>query len=249
MITIKRIAIGTAMLGVLSLAILSPTAARADYRAGKAAYDGGDYATALKEWRTGAVTGDADAVDGLGTLYFHGKGVQQDYAEAFRLFSQAVGKGLASAQYNLAIMYEKGLGRDPDYAEAARLYAMASRQGHMRAPQNLGAMYYAGGGVPVDKTEAVKWYRVGAENGRGYSAYALGYSYAHGEGVAVDLVEARMFLRIARLLIVDNMAGEDGVETSIDAEAAALEKHMTAAQIKEAKMRVIEWEERYPRSR
>ncbi|MDH5410928.1 MAG: sel1 repeat family protein [Alphaproteobacteria bacterium] len=246
MITIRQIATGMAMFGAL---LLPSTVAWADYPAGKKAYDSGDYATALKEWRASAGTGDMNSVDGLGSLYLQGKGVKRDYAEAFRLFSQAAEKGSANAEHNLAVMYYEGYGRAPDYAEAVRLYAKASQQGHRRAPQNLGAMYYTGTGVPVDKAEAAKWYRVGAENGRGYSAYALGYAYAHGEGVKVDLVEARMFLRIARLLIVDDMPGEDGVETGIDAEVAALEKRMTAAQIKEAKMRVIEWEERYPRSR
>lgn len=249
MITIKQFSIGTAMLGALSLGILASTAARADYRAGQAAYDKGDYVVAVEAWRAAAAEGDARAMTGLGEAYFNGKGVERNRAEALRLFKRSADLGDARGQYDLAVMYEKSLDMTPDYAEAVRLYALASHQGHRSAPHNLALMYYSGVGMPVDKAEAAKWYRVGAQNGRAYSAFNLGYMYARGEGVKKDAVEARMFLRIARLTIDGKNSTEDNLVTRIDAEVAALEKHMTAAQIKEAKMRVIEWEERYPRSR
>ena len=56
----------------------------ADYQAGFYAYDRGDYATALKEWRPLAEQGHAKAQYNLGIMYDDGEGVAQDYAEAVK---------------------------------------------------------------------------------------------------------------------------------------------------------------------
>ncbi len=68
---------------VLALALSGPVLA-ADPQAGKEAYNRGDYATALKEWRPLAEQGKADAQLGLGAMYALGQGVPQDYAEAIK---------------------------------------------------------------------------------------------------------------------------------------------------------------------
>ena len=47
-----------------------------------AAYNRGDYATAVRLWQPLANGGDADAQFNLGQLYYRGRGVPQDYAEA-----------------------------------------------------------------------------------------------------------------------------------------------------------------------
>ncbi len=54
-----------------------------------AAYDRGDYATALREWRPLAEQGHADAQFKLGVMYFNGRGVPQDYAQAHKWFNFA----------------------------------------------------------------------------------------------------------------------------------------------------------------
>ena len=65
--------------------ILGPTApARAGLDEGVAAYDRGDYATALREWRPLAEQGNAKAQYNLGAMYYSGLGVPQDYAEAVK---------------------------------------------------------------------------------------------------------------------------------------------------------------------
>ena len=64
---------------------------------GMEAYDKGDYATALKEWRLAAAQGDADAQYGLGVMYNHARGVLQDYEEALLWYSLAAEQGQASA--------------------------------------------------------------------------------------------------------------------------------------------------------
>jgi len=65
-------------------ALLAWTAqpAWADFKKGLTAYETGNYATALKEWRPLAEKGDADAQYSLGLMYDQGRGVPQNFSEA-----------------------------------------------------------------------------------------------------------------------------------------------------------------------
>ena len=53
-----------------------------DFQKGIEAYNKGDYATALKEWKPLAEGGYIDAQYNLGIMYDNGKGVLQDYVYA-----------------------------------------------------------------------------------------------------------------------------------------------------------------------
>ncbi len=86
---------------------------------GVAAYQRGDYATALREWRPLAEQGDAKAQFNLGIMYSNGQGVPQDYAEALQWLRKAAEQGQTRAQFNLGVMYRNGLGVGKDPAEAA----------------------------------------------------------------------------------------------------------------------------------
>ena len=69
--------------------------------------------------------GDADAQYSLGSLYYYGKGVQQDYKEAgkwWRLSAAQEGSMSQSySQYNLALLLKDGKGVEKNLGEAARL--------------------------------------------------------------------------------------------------------------------------------
>ena len=113
---------------VLVIALLCALAvpARAGYEEGRAAYQRGDYATAVREWRPLAERGDADAQYALGVMYHYGAGASQDYAEAARWYRLAAAQGDANAQFNLGVMYYKGEGVAVDLAEARRWYQAAA---------------------------------------------------------------------------------------------------------------------------
>ena len=66
-----------AALLALTLAFAAPVAAQ-NLGAGLEAYQRGDYATALREWRTLAEQGDAEAQTRLGIMYLLSQGVPQD---------------------------------------------------------------------------------------------------------------------------------------------------------------------------
>ncbi len=92
--------------------------AHADFQAGLDAYNQGDYATALKEWRPLAEQGDATAQFNLGFLYDKGLGVPQDYAQARDWYRKAAAQGLQGGQYYLGRLYARGQGVPQDYVQA-----------------------------------------------------------------------------------------------------------------------------------
>ena len=87
----------------------------ADFASGMRAYEKGDYATALKEWRPLAEQGDARAQYNLGRVYEYGA---QDFKEAVKWYRLAAEQGYASARYNLGVMFCEGPGVTQDYEEA-----------------------------------------------------------------------------------------------------------------------------------
>ena len=120
-------ALRAAVVLVLALALSAPVLA-ADLEAGLEAYDRGDYATALEEWRPLAEQGDADAQLGLGAMYFYGQGVPQDYAEAVKWYRLAAEQGQADAQIALGFMYYFGHGVPQDYVQAHMWYSLAAER-------------------------------------------------------------------------------------------------------------------------
>jgi TPR repeat protein len=149
---------------VLSIVCLA-VPAWADYKAGEDAYNRGDFATALHEWRPLAEQGDALAQYNLGVLYRKGRGVPQDDVQARQWYEKAAAQGQAKAQYNLGTLFLNGGGVPKDYQQALRWFRMAADQGEAVAQTKIGIMYDDGQGVPHDVVQAHKWYNLAATNG------------------------------------------------------------------------------------
>ena len=62
---------------------------QADYDAGVAAYERGDFKTALREFNLAAAGGNASAMFRLGSMYHKGEGVPPDNGCAYVWYSQA----------------------------------------------------------------------------------------------------------------------------------------------------------------
>jgi TPR repeat protein len=92
------------------LCLILATTAWARYDEGKAAYDRGDYATALRVLRPLAEEGDPRAQNKLAVMYLRGHGVPQDNVEALAWFQTAADQGFEKARYNFRMMQEKVLG-------------------------------------------------------------------------------------------------------------------------------------------
>src|SRR2546425_2702841 len=73
------------------------TPAIADFDAGMAAYQRGDYVTAFREFKPLAEKGAAQAPNILGVMYDKGQGVPQDYVQAHMWFNLAAAQGVKQA--------------------------------------------------------------------------------------------------------------------------------------------------------
>ena len=114
--------------------------ALADFQAGEDAYDRGDFASALEEWRPLADQGDVFAQEKLGDIYANGRGVPQDYARAMKWYRLAAEQGDAFAQVDLGSMYFDGLGVAQDREEAMKWFRLAADQGDAYALEKLAAI-------------------------------------------------------------------------------------------------------------
>ncbi len=66
-----------------------------EYEKGWEAFNAGDYATALHEWRDSADQVLARAQTALGKMYQEGQGVAQDYAKAVKWYRFAAERGMS----------------------------------------------------------------------------------------------------------------------------------------------------------
>jgi TPR repeat protein len=151
---------------VLSICCLT-TLVWADFETGMDAYQRGNYATALSEWRPLAEEGDAQAQLHLGVLYANGDGVPQNYANAHQWYEQAAAQGYAMAQYNLGLLYDNGDGVPQDYAKARQWYEQAATRGYPMAQTNLGVLYRSGHGAPQNDVRAYMWFSLAAARSTG----------------------------------------------------------------------------------
>jgi hypothetical protein len=133
-----------------------------DTDAGYAAYEKGNYETALKVLRPLAENGDTRAQSTLGLLYYRGRAVQKDDAEALKWFRLAADRGDAIAEFNLGVMYAEGQGVPQDNDEAAKWYRLAADQGNPQAQYNLGLWYAQGDGGSPDSVRAHMWFNLAA---------------------------------------------------------------------------------------
>ena len=150
---------------IVMMSLLVAPAYAQDVQKGIAAFEAGDYAAALAEWRPLAGRGDSDAQASLGLMYARGQGVPRDYGEAVKWFRRSATQGNALAQNNLALMYRNGYGVPQDYRIAVTLYRLSAAQGYALAQASLGAMYENGDGIRRDYEKAYMWYTLAAEQG------------------------------------------------------------------------------------
>ena len=112
--------------------VAASSAAAGSFEDGVAAYDRGDYPTALKLWRPLAEQGNAVAQTDLGWMYVAGEGLAKDYAEALKWFRLAASRDY-EAQHALGFMYEAGLGAPKDLVQAYMWLSLAAAHGDNKA--------------------------------------------------------------------------------------------------------------------
>jgi hypothetical protein len=101
-----------------------------DFRKGLNAFNEGSYAFARAAWEPLAAAGDARAQEGLGFMYYSGRGVPRDSTRAAEFFTRAADQSEPTAQLFLAVMYygSDGVPRNPPLAIMWLELAMAGGQ-------------------------------------------------------------------------------------------------------------------------
>jgi hypothetical protein len=102
----------------------------ADFAAGVAAWQKGDYAAALKEWQPLAEQGSRDAQYNVGLAFEEGKGVPQNYAEAAKWIERAANQGQVEAQHDIGAMYGRGEGVKRNYVQAYKWMSICAAGGN-----------------------------------------------------------------------------------------------------------------------
>lgn len=136
----------------------------ADYDEGYLAYGRGDYAGALRYWRTEAERGNASAQHNLSLLYDRGDGVPQNFEESLKWTRAAAEQGNHEAQLRLGMFNAEGRGVKRNPAEAAKWFQRSAEHGNAQAQYNMGAVYEYGRGVGRDLVQAHMWYNLAAAN-------------------------------------------------------------------------------------
>lgn len=155
---------------ILALLLSAPaTFGQESMNAAMRAYNAGNFDAAVKLFVPLANKGDPVAQLRLGTLYYAGKGVQENEKMAVALFTKSANQGNTEAMLQLGNAFTFGtetpsLVADPDI-EAARWYFKAASAGNADAQYSLGLMFMAGKGVEKDQSEAARWMKLAAKSG------------------------------------------------------------------------------------
>lgn len=153
------------LLALVGLALAFTGALAGPIQDGEAAYQKGDYQTALKLWRPLAEQGDAEAQRSLGWMYDAGHGVPEDEIQATRWYLKSAEQGNARAQNRLGMTYIYG--RKPtadDVAVGLSWLEKAAYQGNVDSQRQLGELHeFADFGIPRDHAQSLAWFRMAAK--------------------------------------------------------------------------------------
>lgn len=163
-----------------------------EFEKGSVAYNKGDIATAINNWKAVALKGNLMAQLHLGQMYQMGDGglVPINLEEAAFWFRKAAEQGDESGQCFLAFMYKMGNGVPKDPALAMYWFQKSAEQGSALAQRELVKIYMNGTGTPVDYTLALEWLRRVGMNQDDEAQVLVGQMYLEGKGTPKNIAEA-----------------------------------------------------------
>lgn len=141
----------------------------ADVKTGVDAWQQGDYARAIGEWRPLANAGDPDAQFNMGQAYKLGRGVQPDMKVAIDWYRKAAAQGHMRAEDNLGLlMFQQG-----DRAAAMPYLQRAAMRGEPRAQYIVGTALFNGDLVGKDWVRAYALMNRAAASGLSQASTSL----------------------------------------------------------------------------
>jgi uncharacterized protein len=158
-----RVLLATSALAALA----SPSLA--GVKEGVDAWERGDFATAVGQWRPMAVRGDADAQFNLAQAYRFGRGVPADMRQAEEWYRRAAQQGHLQAEDNLGlIMFQNG-----DARNAMPFIERSANRGEARAQYVLGTALFNGDTMQKDWPRAYGYMTRASASGLSRASAAL----------------------------------------------------------------------------
>jgi len=117
---------------VAAINLTAAISSAAEFRAGRSAFNLGEYARAIAIWMPLARNGDPKSQASLGYIYLMGLGVNRDPAEAARWYGEAARQGQPDALYYVGILSLDGRGVARDYSWAYVACSLALQKGIAR---------------------------------------------------------------------------------------------------------------------
>lgn len=156
-------------LGITAGLMFAAMPAIADVKAGVDAWQQGDYARAIAEWRPLAETGDADAQFNMGQAAKLGRGVPADMNAAIDWYRKAAVQGHTRAEDNLGLlMFQQG-----DRAGAMPYLQRAAARGEPRAQYVVGTALFNGDLLSKDWVRAYAFMTRAATSGLAQATTSL----------------------------------------------------------------------------
>ncbi len=152
-----------------ALLALAPSIANSSVLDGVTAWEAGDYARAVREWRPLALSGDADAQFNLGQAFKLGRGVRQDLAQAADWFRRAAQQNHLQAADNLGlVLYDMG-----NKGDALPWLTQSAERGEPRAQFVMGAELFNGERISRDLPRAYAFMKRASDAGLQRAGAAL----------------------------------------------------------------------------
>jgi TPR repeat protein len=142
----------------------------ADNKAGKLAYEAGDYETAFSLWKIEAEKGNPKAQFSLAEMYRDGVGVEKNHKDALRWFMAAAENGYLDAYACIGQMHIRGRGTEENIDLGLQWITEGAEKGNVLSQYTLGLTYLWDAKFDFDKDSkncqlAWKWLLLAAESG------------------------------------------------------------------------------------
>ena len=145
--------------------------------------------------------GNPNAMTHLGSLYYTGRGGEQNYEKAVAYYTMADENGERQATENLGYCYYYGRTGEKDYEKAYHYFAKGALVNRVNSLYKIGDMYKNGYYVGKDETEAFCIYERCYKLMKAEGAYTfgadiclrLGDAYYYGIGTETDFQKAMEF--------------------------------------------------------
>lgn len=178
------------------------------------------FESAASYYKKACELNDKWACSNLGTLYFYGRGVEENLAASNKSYEKACELNHASSCYYLGFHYEHRVDK-ANFGTAKKYYDKACRLKHAESCNRIGILYYYGWGVKQNYFEAFTHIQNSCETqNSAEGCYLLGVLYDEGKGTKQSRSAAKKYFGKAC-----NMRSQKGCDAYKKLNEAGVKEH------------------------